>query len=152
MVQKVSIADDAGVAQPTSLVISNDHKTSATQLSNEAINAGASTCTSTSTGSDKVVDDDYGDDDNNNDDTDDDDWRASQQLTYIVFKPRNVLSATCDAHGRSTLTCLLRKAGAPLLTGHVGRLDYETSGLMVITTDGRLNRQLRHSVCIYVLT
>ena len=129
VVQKTSVAGREGVSQQPNLVVPNDHTTSPTQISHHALTAG----------SDNVTDDS-------------DDWRPPQQLTYIVFKPRNVLSATCDTHGRSTLTCLLRKAGAPLLTGHVGRLDYETSGLMVITTDGRLNRQLRHSVCIYVLT
>lgn len=66
--------------------------------------------------------------------------------TFAVFKPRNVLSATCDKLGRTTLADLLSAARAPPLTGHIGRLDFETSGLILITSDSRLNAAVRRPV------
>ena len=63
--------------------------------------------------------------------------------TYAIFKPRNVLSASgADAGRRRTLTDVMRDAGVPPLPGHVGRLDLETSGLILVTAHGLLNKAL----------
>ena len=78
--------------------------------------------------------------------------RAQVHTTLMVFKPRNVLSATKDASDRATLRDLLDAAGAPPLSGHVGRLDFETSGLILVTTDSRLNRRLRNPVSLRLIT
>jgi len=67
-------------------------------------------------------------------------------VTYMINKPRFVLSATRDGTTRTTLTELMRAAKKPVLSGHVGRLDYETGGLILATTDGRLNSGLRSPV------
>jgi hypothetical protein len=82
---------------------------------------------------------------------------AGQQVlvvhrTLMVFKPRCVLSSVHDPQGRSTLAHVLDAAGAPPLRGHVGRLDFETSGLILVTTDGRLNNKLRHPVSVVTAT
>lgn len=73
-------------------------------------------------------------------------FRASRSChsTYAVFKPRNVLSAsgTVDT-GRKrypTLTDVMKAAGVVPLPGHVGRLDAETSGLVLVTSDSLLLR------------
>ena len=67
------------------------------------------------------------------------------ETTYAVFKPRNVLSvAGRDPEGadRATLTNIMVDAGVPPLSGHVGRLDYETSGLILVTAHGLLKQAL----------
>ena len=60
-------------------------------------------------------------------------------VTYAIFKPRGVLSAARDANPRRrTLTDVMIAAGVEPLPGHVGRLDLETSGLILVTADGLL--------------
>jgi len=64
--------------------------------------------------------------------------------TYAIFKPKGVLSmtgadaASADMPPRRTLTDLMVKAGLKPLAGHVGRLDLETGGLILVTGDGLL--------------
>ena len=65
--------------------------------------------------------------------------------TYAIFKPRNVLSASGADHeglNRKTLTDVQLSAGLVPIPGHVGRLDYETSGLILVTSHGLLNKAL----------
>ena len=60
-------------------------------------------------------------------------------ITYAIHKPRGVLSAARDANPhRRTLTDVMVSAGVEPLPGHVGRLDLETSGLILVTADGLL--------------
>lgn len=70
-------------------------------------------------------------------------------LAYLALnKPRGVLSAMSDDRGRRTLTDLLRESGidgelADRLF-HVGRLDADTEGLLLLTNDGDLAHRLMH--------
>ena len=60
-------------------------------------------------------------------------------VTYAIHKPRGVLSAARDANPhRRTLTDVMVAAGVEPLPGHVGRLDLETSGLILVTADSLL--------------
>ena len=62
---------------------------------------------------------------------------------YLLHKPVNVVSTMSDPEGRATLRHLLRG-----LTGvyPVGRLDYGSSGLLLLTSDGDLaNRMFKSS-------
>lgn len=62
---------------------------------------------------------------------------------YLVLnKPRGVISTMEDPEGRPTLTEYLPR-NVPRLF-HVGRLDGETTGLLVMTNDGDLAQQLSH--------
>jgi 23S rRNA pseudouridine2605 synthase len=62
---------------------------------------------------------------------------------YIVLhKPRNVVSTLSDPEGRPTVAELLREAGARLYP--VGRLDFATSGVLLITNDGEFANGLLH--------
>ena len=55
-------------------------------------------------------------------------------VTYAIHKPRGVLSAARDANPRRrTLIDVMIAAGVEPLPGHVGRLDLETSGLILVT-------------------
>jgi 23S rRNA pseudouridine2605 synthase len=64
-------------------------------------------------------------------------------VVYLMFnKPPKVLTAMSDPHGRRTITDFLGDRAERLF--HVGRLDYETEGLMLLTNDGELAHRLAH--------
>ena len=55
---------------------------------------------------------------------------------YILNKPPHVVSTMSDPEGRATLRHVLRGLGGAVFP--VGRLDYAASGLILLTTDGKL--------------
>lgn len=63
---------------------------------------------------------------------------------YLVFnKPRGVVSTMDDPEGRRTIRDYLgRFAGEGLF--HVGRLDTDTSGLLLLTNDGEFAQRVAH--------
>ena len=68
---------------------------------------------------------------------------AKPGLVYLAFnKPVDVLTAMSDDRGRKTITDFLGDRTERLF--HVGRLDYETEGLMLLTNDGELAHRLAH--------
>jgi 23S rRNA pseudouridine2605 synthase len=65
----------------------------------------------------------------------------ADQLTLVLNKPAGVITTMSDEHGRATV--------ADLLPAHrrlfpVGRLDADTTGVLLCTTDGALARLLTH--------
>ena len=63
--------------------------------------------------------------------------------TYIVLhKPLGVVTTMRDPQGRRTVSDLLPK-GLPRIVP-VGRLDYDTSGVLLLTNDGELAHVLTH--------
>eukprot|EP01132_Coremiostelium_polycephalum_P000084 gene84-111_t len=68
---------------------------------------------------------------------------------YILFnKPRNCITTTSDPEGRRTIFDFLRGACQERIYP-VGRLDRNTTGLLVLTNDGDLAQKLAHpSYCI----
>ncbi len=67
-------------------------------------------------------------------------------LVYLALnKPRGVLSAMTDDRGRKTVADLVadRLAGGQRLF-HVGRLDADSEGLLLLTNDGELAHRLMH--------
>jgi pseudouridine synthase len=68
---------------------------------------------------------------------------ARQDVVYLAFnKPRGVLTAMSDDRGRKTIVDFLGDRAERLF--HVGRLDYDTEGLMLLTNDGELAHRLAH--------
>jgi 23S rRNA pseudouridine2605 synthase len=62
---------------------------------------------------------------------------------YLVFnKPRGVVSAMTDPHGRPCLGDYVADRSERLF--HVGRLDADTEGLILLTNDGDLAHRLAH--------
>jgi 23S rRNA pseudouridine2605 synthase len=62
---------------------------------------------------------------------------------YLVAnKPRGVVSSMADEKGRPDLRTLL--AGRENRVFHVGRLDTDTSGLLILTNDGEMAHRLAH--------
>lgn len=69
--------------------------------------------------------------------------QQSARLVYIVlYKPTGVVTTVNDPQGRRTVIDLLE--GEKERVYPVGRLDYETSGLLVLTNDGELAHSLMH--------
>jgi 23S rRNA pseudouridine2605 synthase len=68
---------------------------------------------------------------------------ARQDLVYLALnKPAGVVTTMSDEHGRRTIADLLGERAERLY--HVGRLDYDTEGLMLLTNDGELAHRLTH--------
>jgi 23S rRNA pseudouridine2605 synthase len=64
-------------------------------------------------------------------------------LVYLALnKPRGVLSAMSDARGRRTVGDLVGARRERLF--HVGRLDADSEGLLLLTNDGELAHRLMH--------
>ncbi len=60
---------------------------------------------------------------------------------YLLNKPRGVISSASDEHNRKTVVDLINtnKRIYP-----IGRLDYDTTGLIILTNDGNLTNKLSH--------
>ena len=67
---------------------------------------------------------------------------ASPNVYLVLNKPRGVVSTMSDPQGRRTLGDLV--ADRPERLFHVGRLDTDTSGLIVLTNDGDFAQRLAH--------
>src|ERR1700719_3884521 len=62
--------------------------------------------------------------------------RPAQAGYYLLNKPAHVVSTMSDPEGRATLRHLLRGLSGGIFP--VGRLDYASSGLLLLTSDGGL--------------
>lgn len=63
------------------------------------------------------------------------------KYVYLLHKPKNVISSVFDSKGRTTVVDLLPKN---VRLYPVGRLDYDSSGLIFLTNDGDLANKLMH--------
>ncbi len=61
---------------------------------------------------------------------------------FILYKPREVISTMNDPEGRRCLREFLPRPGNQLFP--VGRLDYHSEGLLLLTNDGELANRLLH--------
>jgi 23S rRNA pseudouridine2605 synthase len=64
------------------------------------------------------------------------------RVVYAVHKPTGVLSTARDTHGRPTVVELIPEERRRLYP--VGRLDADSSGLILLTNDGALAQRLTH--------
>jgi len=67
---------------------------------------------------------------------------AQAHVYLVAHKPRGVVSSMADEQGRPDLRSLL--GGRPERLFHVGRLDNDTTGLIVLTNDGEFAHRLAH--------
>jgi 23S rRNA pseudouridine2605 synthase len=68
--------------------------------------------------------------------------RPEKPLNILLYKPAGYLCTASDPGERRTIVGLL-PAGWPRLF-HVGRLDQESEGLLILTNDGDLSLRLTH--------
>lgn len=72
--------------------------------------------------------------------------QGEQRKRYIVlYKPVGYICSARDDRGRRTVLDLV--ADIPERIYPVGRLDYDTSGLLLLTNDGALTQRLLHPSC-----
>jgi 23S rRNA pseudouridine2605 synthase len=65
--------------------------------------------------------------------------------TYLLLhKPAGVMTTLRDPEGRATVADLVRRAGITARVVPVGRLDYDTSGALLLTDDGEAANVLTH--------
>ena len=67
-----------------------------------------------------------------------------RNLVYILLnKPKDYITTSSDPQGRKTVLDLIRRATTERVYP-VGRLDRNTSGLLLLTNDGELSQKLTH--------
>ena len=66
----------------------------------------------------------------------------SEHAYLVLNKPRGVVSSMSDEQGRPDLSGIVANREERLF--HVGRLDTDTSGLLVLTNDGDFAQRLAH--------
>jgi 23S rRNA pseudouridine2605 synthase len=67
---------------------------------------------------------------------------AAGLVYFAVHKPRGMLSTMSDERGRSSLAEMVEDL--TVTVHHVGRLDADSEGLMILTNDGPLSHRLTH--------
>ena len=67
---------------------------------------------------------------------------AEEKVYLMLYKPRGYVTTMKDERGRKTVADLVRGCGARVVP--VGRLDYNSEGLLLLTNDGDLLNALTH--------
>jgi len=65
----------------------------------------------------------------------------SKKVYYLLNKPRGVISSVIDDKSRETVVDYIKTSERIY---PVGRLDYDTTGLIILTNDGELANKLMH--------
>jgi 23S rRNA pseudouridine2605 synthase len=63
---------------------------------------------------------------------------------YLMNKPTGIVSTTDDEKGRKTVIDLLDPTDRDMRVYPIGRLDFDTAGLLLLTNDGELTERLTH--------
>ena len=64
-----------------------------------------------------------------------------EKVYYLLNKPRGIITSTSDEKNRKTVIDII---GEKKRIYPVGRLDYDTTGLLILTNDGNLANLLMH--------
>lgn len=64
------------------------------------------------------------------------------KVTYVFHKPKNVISSVNDEKGRECVGDYFKDCGARVYP--IGRLDYESSGILLVSNDGELTNLMLH--------
>ncbi len=70
--------------------------------------------------------------------------QPSERLVYAVNKPAGIISTARDPQGRPTVVSLVPDPPGGARLYPVGRLDIDTTGLILLTNDGELANRLMH--------
>ena len=66
---------------------------------------------------------------------------SNDKVYFLLNKPRGVVSTAKEPEGRKTVTSLIE---TDIRIYPIGRLDYETTGVLLLTNDGELTNKLTH--------
>jgi 23S rRNA pseudouridine2605 synthase len=66
-----------------------------------------------------------------------------RHLYILLHKPKGYVTTSSDPEGRPTVMDLIRNVGTRVYP--VGRLDYSSEGLLLLTNDGELTQKLTHA-------
>ncbi|RDI41289.1 pseudouridine synthase [Falsibacillus pallidus] len=67
---------------------------------------------------------------------------SEEKVYYLFYKPRAVISAASDDKGRQVVTDFFPHISQRIYP--IGRLDYDTSGLLLLTNDGEFANAIMH--------
>jgi len=70
--------------------------------------------------------------------------KPKRQVYLMLNKPKGILSTTSDERGRRSAVDILPQKYRHLRLYPVGRLDKDSTGLLLLTNDGRLTYELTH--------
>ncbi|OGW81556.1 MAG: hypothetical protein A3G33_01935 [Omnitrophica bacterium RIFCSPLOWO2_12_FULL_44_17] len=68
--------------------------------------------------------------------------RIETKVYYMFHKPKGVITTVEDTHGRETVLDFFKHVKERIFP--VGRLDQDTTGLLILTNDGDLSYRLTH--------
>jgi 23S rRNA pseudouridine2605 synthase len=68
----------------------------------------------------------------------------SQRVVWMLHKPGGVVCTADDPQGRATVLELAERHGVGQRVFPIGRLDLDTTGLLLLTNDGSLSHRLTH--------
>lgn len=68
--------------------------------------------------------------------------QKQKQVYYLFYKPRGVITTLSDPQGRKAIIDYVKDLSEKVFP--VGRLDYNTEGLLILTNDGELSQLLTH--------
>lgn len=67
---------------------------------------------------------------------------SEKKRTFLFYKPSKVITSMMDPQGRKVVSDFFRHVSERIYP--VGRLDYDTEGLLIVTNDGELANFLMH--------
>jgi 23S rRNA pseudouridine2605 synthase len=71
--------------------------------------------------------------------------KGAQRRRYLLlYKPRGYITSRSDPQHRPTVLDLITRGGVKEYVYPVGRLDYDSEGLLLLTSDGDLAARLTH--------
>ena len=70
--------------------------------------------------------------------------KSTGTVYVALYKPRHIISTTRDPQGRRTVMDLVKLPGGRKRLYPVGRLDADSTGLILLTNDGELANRLTH--------
>lgn len=68
--------------------------------------------------------------------------RKEEKRYFMLYKPRGYVTTLHDERGRKDVSLLVRNCGCRVYP--VGRLDYDSEGLLLLTNDGAVAQRLTH--------
>lgn len=68
--------------------------------------------------------------------------QKQKKVYYLFYKPRGVITTLSDPQGRKSIIDYVKNLSEKVFP--VGRLDYNTEGLLLLTNDGELSQLLTH--------